>query len=176
MRWCRFHGQVKSLKWAQSQTPAETGDSSADRHDFCAESIRSDGPPVTGGPLLLLSPGEQVLLFTDGACLPFSHVGGWAFMLKHANSGKQVGRYGGISRTTNNRAELLAVIYGLESLRQPARVCVVTTSQISQSPTHYNVASLAKIGITPDELGRPGPPKRSCLAQSPSAPVCRRSG
>jgi ribonuclease HI len=131
-RWRKIRQAVSAPGASTTLLPANTagkGNGSADCHDFCAESIRSDGPPMTGGPSLFLSPGEQVLLFTDGACLPFSHVGGWAFLLKPANSGKQVGRRGGITRTTNNRAELLAVIRGLESLGQPARVCVVTDSQ-----------------------------------------------
>ena len=42
------------------------------------------------------------------------------------------------------------------------------TQQISPSPTRYNVASLATIGITPDELGRPTPWSR-LVRTSPAA-------
>lgn len=70
----------------------------------------------------------EVLLFTDGACSGNPGPGGWAFVLKHPASGKQMQRCGAERETTNNRMELLAVIHGLESLRRACRVELVTDS------------------------------------------------
>jgi ribonuclease HI len=70
----------------------------------------------------------QVELFTDGACSGNPGPGGWAFILRHPASGKEMVRSGAERETTNNRMELTAVIRGLEALRRPARVKLVTDS------------------------------------------------
>jgi ribonuclease HI len=70
----------------------------------------------------------EVLLFTDGACSGNPGPGGWAFILRHPASGKTMERFGGERETTNNRMELLAVIRGLEALKRPTRVELVTDS------------------------------------------------
>jgi len=70
----------------------------------------------------------EVLLFTDGACSGNPGPGGWAFVLQHPASGKQLQRSGAERETTNNRMELLAVIRGLEALRRRSRVKLVTDS------------------------------------------------
>lgn len=70
----------------------------------------------------------EVQLFADGACSGNPGPGGWAFILRHAASGKELERSGGEAETTNNRMELTAVIRGLEALKRPARVEVVTDS------------------------------------------------
>lgn len=56
-------------------------------------------------------------------------VGGWAYVLDADDTEGPVERAAGLKRTTNNRAELLAVIHGLEALRAPATVRIVTDSQ-----------------------------------------------
>jgi ribonuclease HI len=68
------------------------------------------------------------LLFTDGACSGNPGPGGWAFLLRHPASGKELARSGGERETTNNRMEMMAVICGLETLRRATRVEVVTDS------------------------------------------------
>jgi len=73
-------------------------------------------------------PATEVQLFTDGGCSGNPGPGGWAFILRHPASGKELERSGAEPETTNNRMELLAVIRGLEALRRPARVEVVTDS------------------------------------------------
>ena len=73
--------------------------------------------------------GDFVRLFTDGACSGNPGPGGWAFILKHPATGKVKDVAGAERLTTNNRMELLAVIRGLETLRRPCRVEVVTDSQ-----------------------------------------------
>jgi ribonuclease HI len=75
------------------------------------------------------TPIPAVRLFTDGACSGNPGPGGWAFVLRHPATGKELERSGGERETTNNRMEMLAVIRGLEALKQPARVEVVTDSE-----------------------------------------------
>ena len=70
-----------------------------------------------------------VELFTDGACLGNPGPGGWAFILRHPDSGKQVERGGGQPLTTNNRMELTAVIEGLAALNKPSHVKLVGDSE-----------------------------------------------
>jgi ribonuclease HI len=71
---------------------------------------------------------SEVQLFADGACSGNPGPGGWAFILKHPGSGKELEKSGGQRETTNNRMELTAVIRGLETLKRPASVELVTDS------------------------------------------------
>ncbi len=71
----------------------------------------------------------QVQLFADGACSGNPGPGGWAFILRHPTSGKELERSGGIRETTNNRMELTAVIEGLAALKQPSDVELIVDSQ-----------------------------------------------
>lgn len=70
----------------------------------------------------------RVQLFTDGACSGNPGPGGWAFILRHPASGKEIEQSGAEPTTTNNRMELLAVIRGLEALRRPSAVELFTDS------------------------------------------------
>jgi ribonuclease HI len=70
----------------------------------------------------------EVQLFTDGACSGNPGPGGWAFVLRHPASGKELEGSGGERETTNNRMEMTAVIRGLEALRRSSRVEIVTDS------------------------------------------------
>jgi ribonuclease HI len=70
-----------------------------------------------------------VHLFTDGACSGNPGPGGWAFILRHPASGKEIEQSGGEPQTTNNRMELMAVIRGLEALRRPSVVDLYTDSE-----------------------------------------------
>jgi ribonuclease HI len=70
-----------------------------------------------------------VLLFTDGACSGNPGPGGWAFILRHPSSGRELERFGGEQQTTNNRMELTAVVRGLEALKKPAFVELFTDSE-----------------------------------------------
>lgn len=71
----------------------------------------------------------EVLLYTDGACSGNPGPGGWAFILRHPASGKELEQSGGEAKTTNNRMELLSVIRGLEALRRPSHVEIFTDSE-----------------------------------------------
>ena len=70
----------------------------------------------------------SVLLYTDGACSGNPGPGGWAFILRHECSGKEMEQSGAEAETTNNRMELMAVIRGLEALKRPCRVELFTDS------------------------------------------------
>ena len=70
----------------------------------------------------------EVTLFADGACSGNPGPGGWAFVLRHRASGKELERSGADRDTTNNRMEMTAVIRGLESLKRPTSVEIVTDS------------------------------------------------
>ena len=70
----------------------------------------------------------EVQLFTDGACSGNPGPGGWAFLLRHPASGKELQGAGAERETTNNRMELTAVIHGLAALKRPARVELVSDS------------------------------------------------
>jgi ribonuclease HI len=71
----------------------------------------------------------EVLLFTDGACSGNPGPGGWAYILRHQTSGKEVEASGGEANTTNNRMELQAVIEGLSALKRSCYVEVLTDSE-----------------------------------------------
>jgi len=71
----------------------------------------------------------QVILFTDGACSGNPGPGGWAFILRHPATTSEIERSGAEPTTTNNRMELTAVIRGLEALKRPSRVELVTDSE-----------------------------------------------
>jgi ribonuclease HI len=71
----------------------------------------------------------EVQLFTDGACSGNPGPGGWAFILRHPASGKELERFGAQRETTNNRMELTAVIRGLETLKRPTKVELLTDSE-----------------------------------------------
>ena len=70
----------------------------------------------------------EVVLFTDGACSGNPGPGGWAFILRHLKSGKELVRNGGEADTTNNRMELMAAIVGLRALNRPTVVELVSDS------------------------------------------------
>jgi ribonuclease HI len=70
-----------------------------------------------------------VHLFTDGACSGNPGPGGWAFILRHPASGKELEQSGGEPLTTNNRMELLSVIQGLQALKKRSHVELFTDSE-----------------------------------------------
>jgi ribonuclease HI len=68
-----------------------------------------------------------VVIYTDGACKGNPGPGGWGALLQYGRREREL--FGGESRTTNNRMELIAVIRALESLKRPAKVEIYTDSQ-----------------------------------------------
>lgn len=79
-----------------------------------------------------------MVLYTDGACSGNPGPGGWAFILRHARSGKTREESGAEKATTNNQMELRAVIEGLKRLKRRTRVQVVTdSSYVKQGITDW---------------------------------------
>src|SRR6476646_2046206 len=76
----------------------------------------------------LKSKRPAVQLFSDGACSGNPGPGGWAFILRHPSSGKELELSGGERETTNNRMEMTDAIRGLEALKRPTRVELVSDS------------------------------------------------
>ena len=70
----------------------------------------------------------EVVLFTDGACSGNPGPGGWAYILRHPESGRESVASGSEPDTTNNRMELTAAVQGLAQLKRPTRVELVTDS------------------------------------------------
>ena len=70
---------------------------------------------------------QQIVLYTDGACIGNPGPGGWAYVLPHASA--TVEASGGVSQTTNNQMELTAAIKGLDATPVGSVVELVTDSQ-----------------------------------------------
>ncbi len=69
---------------------------------------------------------KVVTLYSDGSSLGNPGSGGWGTILEFM--GKERELSGGEAETTNNRMELTAVIRGLQALKEPCSVEVVTDS------------------------------------------------
>lgn len=70
---------------------------------------------------------KYIELFTDGACSGNPGPGGWGVVLRYGQHEKELS--GGEKETTNNRMELTAAIKGLEALKEPCVVKLVTDSK-----------------------------------------------
>lgn len=70
---------------------------------------------------------KHVDIYTDGACKGNPGPGGYGTILVFNGIEKEIS--GGSSDTTNNRMELMAVIVGLESLKEPCEVTLYTDSK-----------------------------------------------
>ena len=70
----------------------------------------------------------EIHLFTDGACSGNPGPGGWAFVMRHLASWKEMESSGFEDPTTNNQMELQAVIEGLAVLKRRCKVEIFTDS------------------------------------------------
>ncbi len=66
-------------------------------------------------------------MFTDGACSGNPGPGGYGTILKYNKHIKELSA--GYKKTTNNRMELMAIIQGLEALKEPCEVTVYSDSR-----------------------------------------------
>lgn len=69
---------------------------------------------------------KKVTLYTDGACSGNPGPGGYAAILIYNGVEKEIS--GGEKNTTNNKMEMMAVIKGLEMLKEPCEVFVYSDS------------------------------------------------
>lgn len=70
---------------------------------------------------------KKVNIYTDGACSKNPGPGGYGVILEY--KGHEVELSGGSENTTNNQMELMGVITGLEALKEPCDVTIVTDSK-----------------------------------------------
>lgn len=70
---------------------------------------------------------KKVNLYTDGACSGNPGPGGYGAILEYGGRKKELS--GGYIETTNNRMELMAVIKGLDALKEPCEVTVISDSK-----------------------------------------------
>ena len=70
---------------------------------------------------------QEVQLYTDGACSGNPGPGGFGTVLLYGTRWRELSA--GFARTTNNRMEILAVLAGLEVLKRPCLVQVVSDSK-----------------------------------------------
>jgi ribonuclease HI len=68
-----------------------------------------------------------VTMATDGACKGNPGPGGWGVVIRSGTNEKELS--GGEAATTNNRMELMAAIRGLEALKRPCQVTLMTDSR-----------------------------------------------
>lgn len=69
---------------------------------------------------------KNVTLYTDGACSGNPGPGGYGAILIYRGIEKEIS--GGELNTTNNKMEIMAVIKGLEMLREPCNVTIYSDS------------------------------------------------
>lgn len=71
--------------------------------------------------------GSNVVLYTDGACMGNPGPGGWGAIL--CCDGKETELSGFEKNSTNNRMEISAALGGLEALKEPSTVTVISDSK-----------------------------------------------
>jgi ribonuclease HI len=69
---------------------------------------------------------KNIKIYSDGSSLGNPGPGGWGTLLKYHNTIKELS--GSESNTTNNRMELLGAIKGLEALKEPCQVEIISDS------------------------------------------------
>jgi len=70
---------------------------------------------------------KKVTVYTDGACKNNPGPGGYGVVLYYGEKSKEFSA--GYRLTTNNRMEILAAIVGLEALKEPCEVRLLSDSQ-----------------------------------------------
>jgi len=70
---------------------------------------------------------KNITLYSDGSSLGNPGPGGWGTILEYNGHQKELS--GGQENTTNNQMELLGVIKGLEALKEPCSVKIISDSK-----------------------------------------------
>lgn len=71
---------------------------------------------------------EEIVVYTDGSCIPNPGRGGWAFIAKLGDNFELHGS-GVVEKSTNNRMELTAVLEPLEALSEFRNLHIHSDSQ-----------------------------------------------
>jgi ribonuclease HI len=106
---------------------------------------------------------SEVHLYTDGGCSGNPGPGGWAYLMRHPDSGKEREASGGEPETTNNRMELTAVVEALATLKRPTRVELFTDSVYVGKGMSEWMVNWKKNGWRRREQGRWAPVKNEDL-------------
>ena len=70
---------------------------------------------------------KKVTIYTDGACKNNPGPGGYGVVLQYGEHRRELSA--GYRLTTNNRMEILAAIAGLEALKEPCEIRLISDSQ-----------------------------------------------
>ena len=70
---------------------------------------------------------KKIRLYSDGSSLGNPGAGGWGTILKYNDNIKELS--GAQANTTNNQMELLGAIKGLEALKEPCDVEIISDSK-----------------------------------------------
>lgn len=82
---------------------------------------------------------KRVTIHTDGSCLnngADDAPGGYGIVLEYNGHRKELSGY--IPETTNNRAEMVAIIEALNALKEPCEVTVICDSRLIVNTMNYN--------------------------------------
>jgi ribonuclease HI len=128
-------------RWRRVRRKARRLDKLAKRSNGDAQ-ITTTQAPASG----------SYLLHTDGSWSRLLRRGGWAYRLKHQRGGPPMADSGTLKRSTNNRAEMFAVIHGLRQVPVGATVMIVSDSQYVLTGVSY----LPRWKANDWRAGRPG--------------------
>jgi ribonuclease HI len=87
----------------------------------------SAGIGIQADPMEEFLQAGKVVIYTDGSAMNNPGPGGYGVVLKFNGHRKELS--GGFRLTTNNRMEIIACIAGLNSLKQPSDVMIVSDSK-----------------------------------------------
>jgi ribonuclease HI len=73
---------------------------------------------------------SEYVVYTDGGCDPNPGPGGWAALIIHSKTRRELS--GAEAQSTNNRMELTAAVQALNAIEEPAAVTIYTDSQYLQ--------------------------------------------
>lgn len=79
---------------------------------------------------------KEIIIYTDGACLGNPGAGGYAAVLMSGTRRKEI--FAGFRLTTNNRMEIMAVIYALKALKNPSEYDITIYSDSNLVVSAFN--------------------------------------
>lgn len=103
-----------------------------------SQTLSSEEATVVRPPLTIpleIQVGDQLEIWTDGACVVNPGPGGYAIII--SNKGQRTEIVGGFNHTTNNRMEIMGAIVALETLKVSCKAKIFSDSQ-------YLVNSMSK--------------------------------